>query len=367
MYICADKQIFPRIFMPVCGIQTDICRKNANTASFGISPQKTQRRVKEIERLNIYKKEVIMWLVFAFVSATIVGIRDFFKKRALQNNSILMVLCMVTVFSALWFVPFILASRFTHCLDDSFFYVPAGNIQLHLCSMVKCVLLIGCWLCSFYGIKHLPLTVSGIVAAFGPVETVVAAIFIYGESLNILQWTGVLVSTASLIAVCWNGRSESSDFVCGRHFWIMLLSTLFSTASALWDKHAVGRPEDGGLGLSVMFIQCWYNIYQSMFLTVALLLASVRRTTGWRGSLPMGVLCGICMVSLCEVVADLLYDAALQLPGCMVSIMAMVRRGSVIVSFALGAFILRERNLGRKLLDLILVLAGMFLIFLGSK
>ncbi|MGN0213887.1 MAG: EamA family transporter [Muribaculaceae bacterium] len=309
-----------------------------------------------------------MWLVFAFVSATIVGIRDFFKKSSLQNSELLTVLCLVTVYSALLFMPFIVVSRFTSWLDGSFFFVPESTPLLHLCSLVKCLLLIGCWMCSFYGIKHLPLTVSGIIAAFGPVETVLAAMLIYDEHLNWLQWLGVAVSVTSLIILGAHGKSENSDFRRDRYFWIMLLSTIFSTAAALWDKYAVGSPEEGGLGQSVMFIQSWYNIYQAVFLTVAALIVFHRRHkaqgVGTRPTLKFSL--GILMVAVCEVVADLLYDAALQLPGNLVSILAMVRRGSVVVSFLLGVLLLGERNVRTKAFDLALVLLGMLLIFLGS-
>lgn len=308
-----------------------------------------------------------MWLLFSFVSATIVGIRDFLKKKVLTGSDILLVLCLVTLFSAFLFLPFILVSRCTDELNGSFFYVPEGTLPLHLCSLVKCLLLIACWLCSYDGIKHLPLTVSGIIAAFGPVETVLAAMLIYGESLNGLQWTGVLVSTGSLMAVCWNGKDASSGVVCDRHFWMMLLSTLFSAAAALWDKFAMGRPEDGGLGLSVMFVQCWYNIYQALLLILLLFYIYRDKTREAREKMRWTWLGGVFMVSLCEVAADLLYDAALQLPGCLVSIMAMIRRGSVIVSFLLGAVVLREPHIRKRILDLVLVLAGMLLLYWGSR
>ncbi|MGM9803082.1 MAG: EamA family transporter [Muribaculaceae bacterium] len=309
-----------------------------------------------------------MWLVFAFVSATIVGIRDFFKKRSLQNRELLIVLCLVTVYSALLFMPFIVVSRFTSWLNGSFFYVPQSTPLLHLCSLVKCVLLIGCWLCSFYGIKHLPLTVSGIIAAFGPVETVLAAMLIYGEHLNWLQWLGVVVSVMSLFILAAHGKTANSDFRCDRYFWIMLLSTFFSTAAALWDKYAVGNPAEGGLGQSVMFIQSWYNIYQAGILLIAVLVVYGRGGKEWVGGSRMVLKFSpvIMAVAVCEVVADLLYDAALQLPGNLVSILAMVRRGSVVVSFLLGVLLLGERDVRNKAIDLALVLLGMLLIFLGS-
>ena len=51
----------------------------------------------------------------------------------------------------------------------------------------------------------------------------------------------------------------------------------------------------------------------------------------------------------------------------MISIVSMVRRGSVVVSFTFGALFFREKNLKSKAIDLILVLIGMILLYLWSK
>lgn len=44
----------------------------------------------------------------------------------------------------------------------------------------------------------------------------------------------------------------------------------------------------------------------------------------------------------------------------------MVRRGSVVVSFACGALFFHEKNLRTKAVDLALVLLGMLCLYLGS-
>ena len=51
----------------------------------------------------------------------------------------------------------------------------------------------------------------------------------------------------------------------------------------------------------------------------------------------------------------------------MISIVSMVRRGSVIVSFLFGAMMFHEKNLKAKALDLALVLLSMLLLFIGSR
>jgi transporter family protein len=45
----------------------------------------------------------------------------------------------------------------------------------------------------------------------------------------------------------------------------------------------------------------------------------------------------------------------------------MVRRGSVVVSFLLGAYLFHEKNLKSKAIDLLLVLLGLIFLYLGSK
>jgi hypothetical protein len=51
----------------------------------------------------------------------------------------------------------------------------------------------------------------------------------------------------------------------------------------------------------------------------------------------------------------------------MISIVSMVRRGSVVVSFLFGAMVFREKNLKAKVLDLALVLLSMLFLFIGSQ
>ena len=51
----------------------------------------------------------------------------------------------------------------------------------------------------------------------------------------------------------------------------------------------------------------------------------------------------------------------------MISVVSMIRRGSVIVSFLYGVIALREKNLRLKLIDLSVLLAGLILLVIGSR
>jgi transporter family protein len=73
------------------------------------------------------------------------------------------------------------------------------------------------------------------------------------------------------------------------------------------------------------------------------------------------------MISVLLSAADMAYFIALADGGAMISVVSMIRRGSVVVSFACGALLLREKNLRAKAVDLIFILVGMLLLWLGSR
>ena len=79
----------------------------------------------------------------------------------------------------------------------------------------------------------------------------------------------------------------------------------------------------------------------------------------WRWSIPL--------ISIFVCLADFVYFTALSEPSSMISVVSLVRRGSVIISFTCGVLIFKERNLRAKILDLALILLGMVFIWLGTR
>ena len=72
-------------------------------------------------------------------------------------------------------------------------------------------------------------------------------------------------------------------------------------------------------------------------------------------------------ISVFLTAADMAYFYALSCPGAMIAVVSMVRRGSVIVSFAFGAMLMKEKNLRSEAIDLFFVLLGMICLFKGSR
>lgn len=305
-----------------------------------------------------------MWLTLAFLSAALLGFYDSFKKKALQGNAVIPVLFLNTVFSSVIFLPFILLSYNTRMLDNTIFYVASGGWEVHKYIVLKSVIVLSSWLFGYFGIKHLPLTIVGPINATRPVMTLVGALIVFGERLNVYQWIGVVLAMLSFMLLSRSSKKEGIDFKHDIWIYFIVIAALLGAVSGLYDKYLMASVDVGGVGLDRMMVQGWYNIYQCFWMLIMLVIIwmPVRlRTTPfhWDWS--------IIFISIFLCAADFVYFYALSVPDAMISIVSMVRRGSVIVSFLFGALLFREKNIKSKALDLALVMLGMLFLYFGSK
>ena len=301
-----------------------------------------------------------MWLVLAFVSATFLGFYDTSKKASLRDNAVLPVLFLNTVFSTLIFSPFLLdyiggfgwfSGTFLDTVSGA-----ENEVQAHLLVVLKAFIVLSSWICGYFGLKHLPLSIVGPINATRPVLVLVGATLIFGESLNLYQWVGVLLTILSIFLMSRAGKKENIDFKSNKWIWCLAGAVLMGAVSGLYDKFIMKS-------LSPMFVQSWFNFYQMIIMAVicGLLWYPKRHQSTsftWRWSIPL--------ISLFICIADFAYFTSLNDSGSMISVVSLVRRSSVIVSFACAALIFKERNLRAKIVDLGLILLGMAFIWMGT-
>ena len=304
-----------------------------------------------------------MWLILAFMSAALLGCYDSFKKEALRENAVLPVLFLNTLFSSLIFLPFIILSATTQTLDDTVFFVASGGWDEHKYVLLKALIVLSSWVLGYFGMKHLPLTIVGPINATRPVMVLVGALLVFGERLNGWQWAGVALAILSFLMLSRSGKKEGIDFKHDHWIWMIVGAAALGAISGLYDKYLMAPVESGGVGLNRMLVQSWYNIYQCFMMLAMLLLLwcpKHKETTPFRWHW------SIIFVSLFLSTADFMYFYSLSLPDAMISIVSMIRRGSVVVSFLFGAAFFHEKNLRAKAVDLALVLLGMIFLAIGS-
>ena len=306
-----------------------------------------------------------MWLAFAFLSAALLGFYDVFKKQSLKNNAVVPVLFLNTLFCSLIFLPFIVLSACgSSLMEGSIFHVPMVGWEAHKYIVLKSCIVLSSWLLGYFGIKHLPITLVGPINATRPVMVLVGAMLVFGERLNLYQWIGVLLAIVSVFLLSRSGKKEGIDFKHNRWVFAIVGAAILGAISGLYDKYLMAPVSEGGIGLDRMVVQSWYNIYQCLMMgTMLLLLWYPKR----KNTTPFHWHWAIVFISIFLSAADFVYFYALSLEEAMISIVSMIRRGSVIVSFLFGAMVFREKNLKSKAFDLLLILIGMVFLYWGSR
>ena len=304
-----------------------------------------------------------MWLLLAFVSATLLGFYDTSKKAALKDNAVLPVLFLNTLFSTIIFSPFILDvlvgnDWFAGTSLETAPYQGEGNmLKAHLMVVVKAVIVLTSWIAGYFGIKHIPITIVGPINATRPVMVLVGAMLLFGERLNLCQWIGVLLSMLSIYLMSRSSKKENIDFVRNKWMWCVAIGTIMGAVSALYDKFIMTE-------LSPLFVQSWFNLYQFIMMFIILMVVwypTREKTTRfhWSWAIPL--------IAVFVGAADFSYFNALSMEDSMISVVSLIRRGSVLISFACGVIIFKERNLKAKIVDLLLILIGMIFVFFGSR
>ncbi|MFP4366781.1 MAG: EamA family transporter [Bacteroidales bacterium] len=298
-----------------------------------------------------------MWVLLGIISSFLLGIYDLFKKSALQNNLVMPVLFLSSLTSALIFLPLILISSEAGPESaGSIWYVHTVSSREHLLIFLKSVLVGTSWVLSYFALRHLPITIVTPIRASSPLWTLVGALIIFGESLTPLQWLGITVTIGSYYLFSLAGGKEGINFQKNKWVLFIFLATIAGAGSGLYDKFLINNIER-------MSVQAWFSIYLIpvlLFPTVIVWYKTREKKIPffWKPAIPL--------IGITLTLSDYSYFYALSFDDSLISILAVLRRSSVLISFTAGALLFREINLTRKSLVLAGILIGVFFIILGS-
>lgn len=296
------------------------------------------------------------WAVASLLSAFFLGCYDLCIKHSVRDNAVLPVLflanvCSATIWTTLMFVQYLVPGALPAGLEVA----PLSGAQ-HVLLLLKSFIVAVSWVCSYFAVKHLPVSLAAPIRATGPVWTLMGALLVLGERPTGLEMLGIGITLGSFVSLSFAGAKEGIHF--HRNKWIgwLLAGTLVGAISGLYDKFLLGR-----MGFTAATVQAWFSIYlAALFLPLALgwkLRWWPRQEFHWRWS--------VVGVSLALLVADFLYFNALRNPEALVSLVSSLRRGSILVAFAGGLLLFKELNGRQKLPAVLGVLAGIVLTILG--
>ncbi len=296
-----------------------------------------------------------MWLLLGLFSAILLGFYDVTKKLALQNNAVIPVLFAATFISSILLLPLPILSHFyPNEMQHTWFYVPPIDGRTHFFIFLKALLVLASWIFGYFSFKHLPITIITPIEATRPLWTLIGAIAIFSEQLSPIQWLGVIITLVSFYIFSLTGKKEGLHFSHNKWIWFSIMASLLGAGSGLYDKFLMHH-------FNRVAVQSYYVFYQAIIMGIIVLLLwypKRKETTPfqWRNA--------IIGISIFLTLADFLYFFALSDPNAMISLLTVVRRSGVVVSFSIGAILFREKNIKVKAICLSGVIIGTLLLLL---
>lgn len=299
-----------------------------------------------------------MWVLLTLLSAFLLGIYDVFKKLSVNENAVFPVLLISAITGAVVFIPPTIGSWYYPELFQSIhFYVPPITLEEHGLIFLKTMIVVSSWILAFTALKHLPITIVSPIRATSPLWTLIGAIIIFQEHLNLLQWGGVITTLFFFYLLSTAGKLEGIHF--RKNIWILCIigATLLGASSGLYDKFIMRK-------IDRFAVQAWFSFYQVVVMLPVVAIfrwskpKSKRPKFDWRWSIPA--------IGIFLLMADFAYFYALSYEDSMISVIAALRRGGVLVAFVMGAFLFKESNIRKKGIYLLGILAGILMISLGS-
>lgn len=302
-----------------------------------------------------------MWIFLAIISACCLGFYDISKKRALTTESVVTVLTFSLIVSSMLLLPNVIVSRLSDhhgWVMNTMFYVPQCDLRTHLFIMLKSLLVLSSWVCTYISVKYLPLSVVSPMQATRPMWTLLGAVTILGEVLNGWQWLGIALAILSTFVFSFSerrGASVAAKDGVGKYYLALVFAILLGACSGLYDKHMMRHFDHNA-------VQVYYIMYQAIMMLIVYFVTTRRRER----VIPYRSLVPIACISIFLILSDYVYFLALTDPDSLIAVVSTVRRGGTIIPFLYGILYLREANPWRKVVCLLGILMGLICLTLGT-
>ena len=289
------------------------------------------------------------FLIPTLASALMLGFYDVCKKRAVQNNPVAPTLFWSNFCGTLFFVTalFITGKAFQamQCSTLHYFLI-----------LGKAILVGSSWACVYYAIRELPISIAAPVRASAPLWVFIGSLFFYHEIPGLLQASAMILIFAGYLIFALSGKLENIDFKRHKGVHALLLGTLLGAAAALYDKYLLNT-----IKIPPQTVQFYFSVNLVLVLGLNLLAWKIFPKNKplkfqWHWS--------VAATGILLIAADFCYFYAVSLPDIHISVVSLLRRSNCIVSFALGAFIFREKHLVKKFIAMLLILFGVALLAL---
>lgn len=277
-----------------------------------------------------------MWIWLVLLYGVLKGAREICKKKALLTSSSVEVLLIYTLVAFLMVTP---SAPNAMGLEPRFYFYIA----------IKSFVIFIAWICSFKAIKHLPLSLYGVLDLSRVLFATLLGIIVLQEKMSPVHIVGLILVCTGLLMLKFRPESiisKTKEKVSAVIIFFALLSCGLNAVSGMMDKILMKDINSSQLQFWYMLFLCiFYIIYALVSHTQVNVMRALKN--GW-----------IWLLALMFVIADKALFIANASPESTVTVMTLLKQAGCIVTILGGKFVFKEKHVGYKLVCAGVVIVG---------
>ncbi|MCD7856105.1 MAG: EamA family transporter [Clostridiales bacterium] len=273
-----------------------------------------------------------LWIFLVILYGILKGMRDLFKKKALQQSQVMEVLFFFSLLSFLFVTP-----EAGEAVKLEPYYI--------LLITLKTFFVFSAWILGFNAIKKIPVSLYGVLDLSGVLFSTFMALIFLNESLGITQIIGLAIVLVGLILVNYS-KNEKGEKAKPLFVFLAIASCVLNASSGVMDKVLMRHMESGAL-------QFWFMLQMLLFYGAYILITRTKISIKsviknyW-----------IVLIALTLVIGDKALFIANADPERSVSAMTLIKQSACFVSILGGKLLFKEQNIKKRLGCAALILFG---------
>ncbi len=280
----------------------------------------------------------MVWSLLVLAYGIIKGIREVFKKKALERNSVIEVLFLYTFLSMLFVLPELPS---------------AGGLSASqlIAIAFKSFAIFLAWIFSFRAIDRMPISLYGVIDLSRVLFATLLGILVLGESMGIGQILGFIFVVTGLLMLKLKKKNSKSDIehIEPKYVFFAFASCILNAVSGLMDKILMTDMTDGQL-------QFWYMVFLVLYYILYIIFS--RTKLNWLSVLKNY---WVWLLALLFVIADRALFIANGYPESRITVMTLIKQSGCVVTILAGRIIFHEKNTGYKFFCAAIVIIGIIL------
>ncbi len=305
----------------------------------------------------------MIWILLTLVYGLLKGGREIAKKKAMTRNTVMEVLLIYTFVGFLMVVP-----RVPNAMGLAPKYY--GFIA------IKSFVIFLAWILSFRALKHLPVSLYGILDLSRVLLATLLGVIVLHEVLRWNQYLGLALVAFGLLSLKFrlfgkkpsaakalpapsssspatsdprgpatSSASDSDSGNAGKFIIMAFGSCLLNAVSGLMDKLLMKSINGAQL-------QFWYMLFLLLFYLIYVLVTRTKISkTIWKNG-------WVWLLAIMFVIGDAALFAANGISGSRVTVMTLIKQSGCFVTIVGGKFIFHEKDIGYRLFCAAIIFCG---------